>query len=111
MSGGLMIIASRKMTLVLALFAVFLGLEVGILAQPAEKVENKQADKAPVDGDRANKEAAKLPEGALASFGRLPFQNGSRIHASELSPDGKLLATLSSRSATVWNTATGEPVY
>src|ERR1022692_2998980 len=55
--------------------------------------------------------ALNLPDGALTSFGRLPFHNGSRIHASELSPDGKLLATLSSRSATVWNTATGEPLY
>jgi hypothetical protein len=64
-----------------------------------------------LDADGAQKGAAKLPEGALTSFGRLPFQNGSRIHASEMSPDGKLLATLSSRSATVWNTATGQPVH
>src|SRR5262245_35767896 len=51
-----------------------------------------------------------LPPAALASFGGWPFQNGSRIHAAELSPDGTLLATLGSRSATVWNTATGQPV-
>jgi WD40 repeat protein len=66
---------------------------------------------AALDADGAKTGAARLPEGALTSFGRWPFQNGLRIHASELSPDGKLLATLSSRSATVWNTATGQPVY
>jgi WD40 repeat protein len=59
----------------------------------------------------AQSRGTNLPDGALASFGRQPFHNGSRIHASELSPDGKLLATQSSRSATVWDTATGLPRY
>src|SRR5262249_52462539 len=56
-------------------------------------------------------EGAAKPDGAIANFGRVPFHNGSRIHASELSPDGKLLATLSSRSATVWNTTTGQLLH
>ncbi len=116
-----MMMPSKKMSLILALalFAGVLGMGMGVLAQGTEPVEKKQrgevtavqAADAPLEADRANKGAAKLPQGALASFGRLPFQNGSRIHASELSPDGKLLATLSSRSTTVWNTATGQPVF
>lgn len=52
-----------------------------------------------------------LPAGALATFGRMPFHNGARIQASELSPDGMRLATLSARSATVWDTATGQPLH
>src|SRR5947209_17480432 len=52
-----------------------------------------------------------LPEGALATFGRMPYHNGARIHASELSADGKRLATLGARSATVWDTATGRPLH
>jgi WD40 repeat protein len=113
--------ASQKMTLILAVavFAGFLAMGVGIFAQPTEPVEQKHADDlrpalvadAPLEADGPDEGAAKLPRGALANFGRLPFQNGSRIHASELSPDGKLLATLSSRSATVWNTATGQPLH
>lgn len=112
-----MMMASEKMTLILALavFAGFLGMEVGILAQPTGSVKEKQADEvvadAPLEADGLNQGRAALPQGALTCFGRLPFHNGSRIHASELSPDGKLLATLSSRSATVWDTATGQPVY
>jgi WD40 repeat protein len=91
--------SQKTLTLALAHSVWFLGMGVAIVAQTARKGEEKQA------------KPANLPEGALASFGRLPFQNGSRIHASEMSPDGKLLATLSSRSATVWSTATGQPLY
>jgi WD40 repeat protein len=50
---------------------------------------------------------AQLPDGAVASFGFVPFHNGSRIEASAMSPDGARLATLSSRSVSVWDTATG----
>ena len=55
--------------------------------------------------------AAQLPKSALAVFGRVPFHNGSTIHMATLSPDGKYLGTLSSRSATVWNSSTGQPVH
>src|SRR2546423_1480758 len=112
--------ASTKMTLILALalFVGMLGRGVGTLTRQTEPVEEQPADDlsaaritdAPLEADGPN-EGAQLPSGALASFGRLPFHNGSRIQASELSPDGKLLATLSSRSATVWNTATGQPLH
>src|SRR4051795_5562837 len=54
--------------------------------------------------------AAQLPESALAVYGRMPFHNGARIHMSAMSPDGKYLATLSSRSETVWDSSTGQPV-
>jgi len=50
-----------------------------------------------------------LPEGAILQFGRMPFQNGSPIHTSALSPDGKLLATYGGRSITVYDTSTGMP--
>lgn len=83
-----MMTASKKLTLILALAAG-----------------------TPLKADEPKERTANLPPGALASFGRLPFHNSSRIHASELSPDGKLLATLSSRSATVWDTATGRPLH
>lgn len=90
----------------------------GILAHGTEAIQKKQADEMPAvrvadalwGADEPNEGAAKL-DGTIANFGRVPFHNGSRIHASELSPDGKLLATLSSRSATVWNTVTGQPLY
>jgi WD40 repeat protein/HEAT repeat protein len=79
---------------------------------------NKQEKKPPkaVDGGgrprpAQEKPAANLPDGAIASFGRMPFHNGSRIQASEMSPDGKLLATLSRRSATIWDIATGQPLH
>ena len=36
--------------------------------------------------------ALNLPDGALASFGRMPFHNGSRIHASELSTGRRCIA-------------------
>jgi WD40 repeat protein len=52
--------------------------------------------------------AADLPQGAVGGFLRMPFDN--RAHASEMSPDGKLLATLSLRSATIWDIATGKPL-
>jgi WD40 repeat protein len=95
----------NSLILALGLFAGLPVIGVGLLAQDVGSIGNKQAGELPA------KAAANLPQGALTSFGRLPFHNGSRIHASELSPDGKLLATLSSRSATVWNTATGEPLH
>jgi RNA polymerase sigma factor (sigma-70 family) len=47
------------------------------------------------------------PAGVIARFGAVPFHNGARIEGCELSPDGKQLATLSRRSATVWDPATG----
>jgi len=56
--------------------------------------------------------APNLPDNALARFGRMPipFHSVSNINASELSPDGKVLATMGRRSATVWDTATGQPL-
>jgi WD40 repeat protein len=54
---------------------------------------------------------ATLPESVIAIFGGVPYHSGSRIEASELSPDGKLLATLGRRSATVWDLATGLPLH
>src|SRR4051794_32135218 len=111
--------ASNKVTLILALALVawVLRMGPGSFALQTEPVQEKRAGDPPVaqvvdarlEADGPDEGAANLPNGALASFGRLPFHNGSRIHASELSPDGKLLATLSSRSATVWDTATGRP--
>jgi WD40 repeat protein len=86
----------KPLTLILGL----LGMGAAVFAQPTQTVEEKRPQA-----------VVNLSEAALASFGRLPFHNGSRIHASELSPDGKLLATLSSRSATVWSTATGQPLH
>src|SRR5579864_171907 len=53
----------------------------------------------------------RLPAGAVARFGAMPFNNGSRILASALAPDGKRLATLGHRSASVWDTATGEVLF
>ena len=52
-----------------------------------------------------------LPDDVLAFFGEEPFHNGSHIHHSQLSPDGKLLATMSQRSASVWDTATGKRLH
>src|SRR5262245_21702673 len=51
-----------------------------------------------------------LPEGAIASFVRMPFDHHFRAASCEMSPDGKRLATMSQRSATVWDTATGQPL-
>jgi RNA polymerase sigma factor (sigma-70 family) len=56
-------------------------------------------------------EVPNLPAGAIAAFGAVPFHNGSRIEASTLSADGKRLATLGRRSATVWDLATGRPLH
>jgi RNA polymerase sigma factor (sigma-70 family) len=56
-------------------------------------------------------EVPNLPAGAIASFGAVPFHNGARIETSELSADGKRLATLSRRSATVWDLASGKRLY
>jgi RNA polymerase sigma factor (sigma-70 family) len=55
--------------------------------------------------------APNLPAGAIAGFGAIPFHNGSRIEASEISPDGKRLATLGKRSATVWDLASGARLH
>src|SRR4051794_40349421 len=55
--------------------------------------------------------ATPLPPGALAQFGEAPFLSCARIQASEMSLDGKLLATLSYRSATVWDTSTGQRLH
>jgi WD40 repeat protein len=104
-------------------FVTIHATDCAIVNEPAYKVSAKQQNfvqKKPAEEIAAAKVSdtcsaadgpANLPQGALSSFGRLPFHNGSRIHASEISPDGKLLATLSSRSATVWNTATGQPLH
>jgi RNA polymerase sigma factor (sigma-70 family) len=52
-----------------------------------------------------------VPAGAIAAFGAVPFHNGARIQTSELSPDGKRLATCSRRSLTVWDLASGQRLY
>jgi hypothetical protein len=77
--------ASKKMTLILALTLLlgFLGMGVGIFAHWTEPVEYEQAPEvpavqvadAPLEADGPNEGAAKLPRGALASFGRVIGKN------------------------------------
>jgi WD40 repeat protein len=105
--------------LLLTLYTGCVGMGVAFLALGSDPVEKKLVEETsavrdadvPMDAYQTDKRAVNLPPGALARFGQAPFQNGSRIHACEMSPDGKLLATLSSRSATVWDSATGQPLH
>src|SRR5260370_2308292 len=73
---GLMMMPSKKMSLILALalFAGVLGMGMGVLAQGTEPVEKKQrgevtavqAADAPLEADRANNGAGKLLTGTVA---------------------------------------------
>jgi WD40 repeat protein len=89
----------------LVLLVAGMGLAAAAVSTPAVV-----GAETPLEADESNERTAKL-NGPIANFGRVPFQNGSRIEASEMSPDGKLLATLSARSATVWQTTTGQPLH
>jgi WD40 repeat protein len=52
-----------------------------------------------------------LPPGAIARFGSARWRHGGIIYASELSPDGKMLATAGSHSVIIWNLDTGKAVH
>src|SRR5437660_12769406 len=72
--------------------------------QPPRAEEGKQSPRTDVYGDP-------LPEGALRRFGTLRFRHPSGINGAALSPDGKLIATVSSSHRKVLrliDTATGQ---
>jgi len=52
-----------------------------------------------------------LPEGALFRFGTVRLRHGDSIRNSALSRDGKLLATVSSRSVAVWDLTARKMLY
>jgi len=52
-----------------------------------------------------------LPEGALFRFGSVRLRHGDSIRNSALSPDGKLLATVSSRSVALWDLTARKMLY
>jgi WD40 repeat protein len=51
-----------------------------------------------------------LPEGALLRIGTVRYRAGANINSAALSPDGKVLATVSQSGLTFWELATGRPL-
>jgi WD40 repeat protein len=69
------------------------------------------AHAASVPGTAGDAKGEALPEGALFRFGSMRWRHGAAIAGSELSPDGKLLATADGGSVVVWELASGRRLH
>ena len=110
------------------MFAVLLGGIVGgsLVAQsggpevPAKKVvapnpvpqaENDKPEAIREKQAHADSRGDELPEAALVRLGSAHMRHGRSIYRSELSPDGKLLATAGQFSLIVWDLESGTEKY
>jgi len=122
-----MALAQRKLMAGVYLTVAFLVVGSGVLAQQlAQRYSQSSAavQQPPVQAQRPQPELARpqgslpvdadgerLPPGALARMGAMPFQHGRHVSALAMSPDGKTLASAGfDKSIRLWQMPTGKEI-